>query len=346
MVMSKTLEELKAENAATEIETDTPPQAEPEETLEEAVEIETEVPAEDAEPEPDVESEAEEPVKDDTEDWMKADEEGDAEVTDNDKIWATSRKHFQGKLEKVKDEKNTEIDELRKEIAQLRSGGVQPQTALNRPRREDFLDSDDPEEAYIDALTDYKLATNNARQAAQTVESQQNEKQQQVLNEISTNVDQHYERAAKLSEQSGISADMYKSSDQMVRETIDSVYRGQGDLIADKLIADLGEGSEKVMYSLGVNNAKRNKLKQLLSEDPVGTKAAIYLGTLKAELNAPQSRRTNAPKPAPTTQGDATKDPHKDLKKRYDKANKSGDTQAAFNIRMAAKEAGADYKNW
>ena len=118
-------------------------------------------------------------------------------------------------------------------------------------------------------------------------------------------------------------------------------------MIVDGLIANLGEGSEKVFYSLGVNGAKRDKLTSLLTTDPSGIKAAMYLGTLKAELNAPNRKTTNAPAPAPNLQGDgATKDPHKQLKKDYDKASAAGDAQGAFNARMAAKKAGANIKTW
>ena len=141
----------------------------------------------------------------------------------------------------------------------------------------------------------------------------------------------------KLAEKSGISADMYQSADRKVRQAIDSVFNGAGDDITDALIANLGEGSEKVMYSLGVNSTRLNELRSRLQSDPSGVKAAIYLGQLNAELKAPMKRKTTAPKPPPEVNGDAKASTSvRNLQKRYSEAQRTGNVQAAYNIKKEA----------
>ena len=113
------------------------------------------------------------------------------------------------------------------------------------------------------------------------------------------------------------------------------------------MIAGLGAGSEKVMYSLGVNNARLAELKNRLIADPSGVTAGMYLGELKSEISAPQKRKTNAPKPAAQLKGDEqANDKFKAAKKNYEAAHKRGDTSKAFTLKRAAKKAGANTKTW
>ena len=340
----QTLDELKAENAKAEEEAATKPQTVEVKTEVEAAEVKTEVVAEDSGTQPDAETEAGETVKTEVESWMTSDESTDAGKTEN-AIWKASRESYKAKLGRVNEKHDDEIARLTAENAQLKNGAAPKQ--LNRPKREDFDEHEDPEDAYIDALTDFKIEQKSAKQAAKTTEASTTQKQQALQQDIDNNVDQHYERAVKLSEESGITAEVYQSADKTIRMAIDAVRPGAGDIIADGLIAKLGKGSEKVFFSLGVNSAKRDKLTTLLISDPSGIEAAIYLGTLKAELSAPQRRTTNAPSPATILEGDgASTDPHKSLKKGYDKATANGDVQAAFTARMDAKKAGANVSNW
>lgn len=336
--MEKTLDELKAENAAGEVETETPPQEVEVETEPEVAEVEPEVTDEVAEPDP------EETGKTEVEDWMQTDDEQGADKKFTDADIGAAKKKLRAKLES---KHSSEVDELKAENERLRSRTTEPKQ-LNRPKREDFDNHDDPEEAYIDALTDFKFEQSGAKQATKAKEQEATKQHQAQQQLIDSNVDQHYERAVKLSEESGIAAEMYQSADKTIRMAIDAVVPGAGDIIADGLISSLGEGSEKVFYSLGVNGAKRDKLVSLLKEDPGGIKAAMYLGTLKSELTAPQRRKTNAPKPAAQVNGDsnALSEPHKALKKKYLDADKKGDTQARFDAKMAAKRAGANTSDW
>ncbi len=334
-----TLAELKAENAedkTTEVEeTETDPQLVEEATEEaelEAVEEETEDPKEAAEP---GEGETEET---ETEAWMQTD--GDKKFTDGD--IGAAKKKLRAKLES---KHNEETDELKARIAQL-EGSNKP-AELSRPKRDDFLDSDDPDEAYTDALVDWKMSSHEAKTVAKTSQAEQTRQVEDRQRVINQDVDSHYERAAKLSSESGIAPELYQSSDLTVRRAVESVFPNMGDAITDGLIANLGEGSEKVFYNLGVNEVKRSKFISLLQSDNSGLKASIYLGKLHSELAAPTKRKTKAPKPAASPTGDANVSASNNAAKRkYDKAHTSGKTSEAFKIKREAKKAGVDTNSW
>jgi len=343
-VTQQSLDELKAENAKTEEEAATKPQTVEVETEVKAAEVIPVVVAEDSGTQPDAETDADKTVKTEDESWMASDESNAGGEIPNS-AWKAAREQYKAKLGKVNEDHDSEVARLTAENERLKNGTTS--TKLNRPKREDFEEHEDPEDAYIEALTDFKIEQNSATQTAITTEDNATQRQQSLQQDIDNDVDQHYGRAAKLADATNITAELFSSSDKTIRTAIDAVRPGFGDVIVDGLIANLGEGSEKVFYSLGVNEARRDKLTSLLTTDPSGIKAAMYLGTLKAELNAPNNRTTNAPAPAPNLQGDGVnKDPHKQLKKDYEKASASGDMQATFNARMAAKKAGANYKTW
>lgn len=340
---AKSLKQLKAENAESEEETTTPPQAVKDETEDEAAEETLETTEED-----DAEDLEEESDDKPAEAWMQGDEE-DAEEDIPNAAWKAARTKYKAKLEKHKEESNEELSRLRAENERLKQGsqaapvqGVKP-----RPKRADFEESDDPDGAYIDALTDWKVDQNNAKQQASQATAATQQRQTQFQQEVEKAVDQHCERAAQLAEKSGIAPDTYRSAELRVRQMIDGLFPSGGDVITDGLIATLGEGSEKVFYNLGVNSSRLAKLQGLLMEDKNGLKAATYLGKLSEQLSSPQKRKTKAPKPAPKVEGDkGSADQFASLKRKWKAAHEKGDTSAAFKIRREAKKAGAKVTNW
>jgi hypothetical protein len=337
--MAQTLEELKAENVAAEVEVDTPPQEVEAEVEVEAVEVEA------VESDEIVESNDDETEETKTEDWMQSDEpESQADKKYSGEDIGNAKAKLRSKLDR---KHNTETDELKAEIERLKNGRVDAK-GLNKPKRDDFYESDDPDEAFFEALTDWKMEQNQAKAATRSKQSAEVQRAEEFKTNVSKGVDQHYERAVVLAENSGISPELYQSADLKVRQAVESIFPNAGDVITDSLITNLGAGSEKVFYNLGVNTTKRNEFTKLLTEDTSGMKAAMYLGKLQAELVAPTKRKTNAPSPAANVSGDAQSgsDPFKASKKAYDKASKSGDTQAAFNARMKARKAGANVTNW
>jgi len=335
--MAMTLEELKAQNEAEAAEPETIPQIEPE-TVEQTTEDEGTVePLQVAEPS------REEALPETLESWQDSGEaEAEKTFTGND-IAAARRKE----REKSDRRHNEENSKLQAEIDQLRQAG-KPANG-QKPKREDFYDQVDSDEAYLDALSDWKIdqkvvqAENRNRklQAAQFQEQQQQATSQRV--------NQHYANAEKLIAGSNISAEMYATADQRVRNTIEAMVPGGGDAITERLIADLGEGSEKVFYNLGVNKQRMSEFVEKFKSDQTGIQAAMYLGRLQSKVGNPQTKKTTAPAPAPSINGDANGDQGKaanEFKKRYDSAHSKKDAQSAFNARADARSAGVDVSSW
>ena len=326
----KTLEELKRENEAEENT-----QVEPEAEIDE---VEDELPDDvEAEADDDDEGEEEQPA------WMSE----DSDSQPSEKLFtgsdiAAAKRKLKGKLE----EKTNEVEELRQKVELLQQSlqqrSAQPAVnAYQKPTRDMFLDSDDPDEAYVEALTDWKLSTKAAQ-------SQQYMRQQQRQQAVEQAQNRHYEAAAKLITDHGISEDVYRQADAQFKRGLDAVRSGAGELIANELIAQMGEGSEKVTFMLGRNPQKMAQLQQALMEDPNGIKASILLGRMQAEVNTSGRKATRqTPPPAKRVQGDAGGSSQSNkLKKQYQQAHKRGDAQGAFNARRAARQAGVDVSDW
>lgn len=337
--MDQTLEELRAENAAAEAANASVPQTGADEADDTAAEgtNTTDDLAEGAE--------GEEGQQAEPEDWMKGDDQESQEAgkkfTDGD-IGAAKAK-LRAKLEK---QHQSELDELRAQLEAQRAAAAQQ--PAGRPKRDDFYDHDDPDDAYAEALMEWKLSTAVAQKTAQNQQYEQQRKQLEARQKIDSSVEQHYERAAVLAAASGISPDLYQSADRKVREAIQGVYGGEsGEHVTNALIAKLGEGSEKVMYKLGVSPKALAELTSKLRDDPDGLQAAMYLGRLSAEITSPARKTSNTPAPATNVQGDAnTTDVGKGLHRKYLEAHKRGDTQAAFDIRSEAKAKKVNINSW
>lgn len=335
-----TLEELKAQNAEESADTSEALETEQEETT-----TEEEFPVESEEEAPEIEHGVDEDDKtgDETEEveaWMQSEEGVKAEKKYTGEDIGAAKAKVRAKLERKIDERDEEIARLNEQLKVAKPSDAQ------KPRREDYYDADDPDEAFAEALVDWRIK-NQASQHAQHAEAEALKRQQaEAQAAISSEVDRHYERAVKLAADSGITPEAYQAADFNVRTMVDALT-GSGDSVVDALIATVGEGSEKVFYNLGINADRRNTFKSLLENDPTGLKATAYLGRLAGELSQPLKRKTNAPEPAPNLKGGApTGDKFKALKKRYAEAHRKGDRQSAFNIRREAKKAGADVTNW
>lgn len=340
--MSKTLKELKAENALEEQQkAEAAPQAEEAEVESEEVAEVVEEEAQD-----DAEVEAPESAETDVEAWQQTEEEGvEPKFTDSD--IGTVKRKLRAKLEKKHD---SETEALRAEIKALKKNvapQAAPQAPTGKPKREDFYDANDPDEAYTDALVDWRLNNQAANQTKQAAEQEQQRLQQEQQRNITSKVDEHYTRAAELTKTSGISEDVYRQADQNVRRAVESVAPNMGDSITDALISKIGGDSEKVMYYLGRNQTKLLEFEKALRSDSSGIEAAMMLGEIKRDLTKPLKRKSNAPTPAPSLKGDessAGKDSA--LLRKYKEAHKAKNTQKAFDIKREAKKAGVNTRNW
>ena len=338
--MDQTLEELRAENAAAEAAANPAPQADnTEANLEAAAGLNTDDDLAEG-------GEGEDGKQAEPEAWMKGDDQESQEAgkkfTDSD-VGAAKAK-LRAKLEK---QHQSELDQMRAQLEELRSKSVVQQPA-DKPKRDQFYDQDDPDEAYMEALSDWKLNQRLAQQQAGNQQYEAQRKQLEAHQKISSSVDQHYERAAVLAAKSGITPELYQSADKRVREAVQGVFGGDsGEHITNALIASLGEGSEKVLYKLGVSPKSLAELTSKLASDPSGIQASIYLGRLSAELTTPTHKRSNTPAPATNVQGDAnTTDVSKGLHRKYLEAHKRGDTQAAFDARAEAKAKKINVNSW
>lgn len=278
------------------------------------------------------------------ESWMQSqddddDEGGEKKFTDSDA--ASIRRKYKAREAK----KDDELDELRRENAELKKTPAKPAPKIDKPKREDFKSDEEFQDASADYRWDLKNASLVTAQAAEQRKSQRNAHSAQ----IAQSVDDHYLRAHALSEKSGIKPEAYKAADLKVREAIDQVFPQDGDSVADYLIDVLGEGSEKVFYHIGVNAKKLEKLLDTFKTDPNGMGAAAYLGTLKAELTAPAKRTTKAPDPGDDIQGDKSNKGdgnERRWKKQYEEAHKKGENQKAFDIKRKAKTKGINTQAW
>jgi hypothetical protein len=339
----QTLAELKAANAAEEEAAQAPMEdAQNHEELETETEGETQTDVDDEEGA----QSGEEPSE--TEDWMRGDEQGapDADKKFGDGDVAAAKRKLRAKLER---QHTSEVEKLQKEIEELKKSRSAPQPDVSsslppHPKWEDFSDKDNPEAAYTEALVAWNSKSQEIKTEAARKADALKRQQEEQQSKISSAVDQHYDRAVSLAEKSGISADAYQAADRRVREMIESVYPSGGDVITDALIANLGEGSERVFFNLGVNSQRRAELEKRLREDKSGIRAATYLGQLSAELKGSSKRTSNAPPPSPQINGDKKgPDNLKRLRQRYDRAKTA---QARYEIRKEARQAGINTRDW
>lgn len=288
------------------------------------------------------------------EDWQKSDEdlekeiedeaaanllEGEGEGIDDDKPKPEKSLKAKKKLQRKLEVKDSENDELKAEIARLKetkaTQAAKPAGRPVRPREEDF----DTDDEYESAMEKHEDEVYDWRQSDRTAKQTETQAQEKQTAEITEGVNGHFERAELLLEASGISSEKYNASNDAIRKAIDTVAPGRGDYIADYLITQLGEGSEKVFYQLGVNKTAQSELVNLLKIDPSGNKALVYLAKKTGQLGNPTPRKSKAPAPAPSISGSNTPGGEAKMRKDYDTAMKSGNVQKAMDIRTDARRA-------
>ena len=333
--MGMSQEELKRQNAEEEARSQQEPQADVPEELEAAeAEIVDSVDSEGSE-------EAQETTEETVEAWMQGD---DQTSQDNETVPLGSHVNMRRKLKGQIGEKVGEIEQLKAKIEALEARKPVEQVATTaRPKRDDYLDADDPEEAYIDALTDWKFGEQNKKAQAAQVQQQQ----EAAKADLESKLQSHYERAGKLLDDHNINADVYKSAETGFRHAIEAASPGNGDAVADMIISQIGDGSEKLVMYVGNSSTRREQLQAALIADPNGFKAMRLIGKWESETSAPTKRKSQAPKPAPQAKGDAKASGSVDaLKRRYDKAHSSNNIQEAFNVKRQARAQKIDVSNW
>lgn len=293
--------------------------------------------------------------KPETEGWMQTEE---AETSDDDKSGfipnheaAKRRKQakaLRGQLSDVKDENQ----ELKERIAALETGSAPRSESipdlLPRPTREQHDWDDDAYDAAIDNWNDKRFEAKLNAHSQTNQQQSQKEAQQRVQTEALTkNVNSHYERAQKLVDDGKVNAESYQNADKMFRLEMDAMFKGEGNQVTDNLIStlsSLGDGSEKVIYQLGVNPAKMNELKTHLTNDPSGLSAMAFLGRLQSEIQTPIKKRSQAPKPGAKVDGESGNAGNAGaMAKEY---AKSTSVQYRISLKRKARKQGVDVSNW
>ena len=351
--MSISLEELKAENEASEVESESNQDVNEQDALDvENAKEEIETKSDDSQ-DNDIVDESEK--SEELEGWQQTDDDtSDGDQTGFIPNAEAAKKRKQNKaLRGTVKERDSEIELLRKENEALKAGNA-PVVAEStpkleaRPRIEDFdydetrfqNASDDWHDKRIEQKISSLSASTNQRQAQEQAQAKAIQDQQNSVND-------HYARAEKLVEEGKVSKDDYRTADTNVRRALESVFPNAGDQTADAIIANLnslGEGSEKVMYQLGRNNSRLNEIIGVAQSDPTGLRLMAHLGKLHSEVQDPKKRRSNAPNPASKLTGDAAASSnHGTLFKRWSKATHPQDR---VDLKAKAKAAGEDVSSW
>jgi hypothetical protein len=281
----------------------------------------------------------------DVEPWMA--DEGEQKPSD---VPVSTHIRMKQKLKGRLTDKDEELERLKKENEVLKSG-VSTQTVPilkelpKRPKENEFDTLQEYDEAmigYDENMLQIRLDTANKKTELKNV-------QIRAKVDLDKAVDAHYERAAKLIQDNNIDTEVYKKADLIVREAIEGSRPNMGDIIADQIIAIMGEGSEKVLYFLGRNKEALDKFKSLLTDDPSGLQASLFLGQQKERLLTSKRKTSKAPSPGDDVHGDdsvKSSSKGKAFLQRRKVAIKNGNAQAAYDAKKDAKAAGVDVSTW
>lgn len=288
------------------------------------------------------------------ESWMQT-EEANSEKDDHKTGFkpnheaAKTRKRLTAKIQ----EKDSELEIAQAEIARLKQSQSSPKTITPtaRPKRDDFDFDDDLYDAAVDKWNDERFEQKLNSHSQQSLDKKTEESQIQAQEKlVEGRLNDHYGRVNKLVAEGKLTQDAYEGAEISVRTTLNNAFNGNGDVITNNIISTLnsiGEGSEKVIYQLGVNPAKLAKLQELLASDQTGLSATAYLGSLQSQITEPTKRRSTSPKPGAKVDGEGGGNgPAGTMKKAYDKAGQSGDIQARISTKRKAKAQGVDVSNW
>lgn len=243
------------------------------------------------------------------------------------------------KKQKYKDE----IQTLKEELQALKQ--QTPQVKADDLKVPEELDFDSPAE-YHKALNEY-----NVKVAQRTFQSYEQEKRirdeaERIQREREEAVNEHYKRAEALLQKHSISPEVYKDSEKNVRDSVELVMPGQGEVVTDSLISIIGDDSEKAMLYLGRNKSALAEFTMLLQRDKTGLKAAAYLGKIAGKVNNNVKRQSQAPAPAPKTTGEQGQVSGASMMRKYNEAHKKGEIGKAYKIKQEAKKNGFDTSKW
>lgn len=273
--------------------------------------------------------------------WMQADDKDSALDQMPVAAHLKAKRRLKGKI----DEKDGRITDLEAQIEALTKGKTAPAGLKPLPTIEDC--EGDPEKLQV-ALGQWVKAAVAAENSEVNTARAHSDQTAQETQGRETAVNEHYARSAKLQEGSTISSEVFDKAELKVRTALDEISPGNGDAIADHLIEIMGEGSEKVIYNLGVNPKKMAELQEEFKKDPRGYTAVAMVERIKASIAPIGKKQSRAPAPAKHLSGDQkpVAAGAKALKKQYDAAAKANDAQGRISAKRKAKREGVDTSGW
>ena len=286
--------------------------------------------------------------EDETKDEDPEDDPKDEDLEDDKKV--SVRKHIQmkQKLKRRASEKEEEAERLRQENEELKRKlrDTAPDVTtkkLVRPVEDDFKTT----EEFNSAVEKYEQDLVDQRLALAEKEKNFKAKKEAYIKQRDEAVDKHYDRAAKLIDESKIDPDVYKSVEDRVYTAVEEILPKMGMATVDHFIALMGEGSEKVLYYVGRNKKIFDEFKESLQSDKTGLKTSFFLGKVLEKVNGVKNKKSNAKIPAKDLKGDVNSSRGEVLMlKKYQEAHKKGDTQSAFNIKRQARLKGFNVREW
>lgn len=337
MSEAESLEDIRARIAAedAQAESENPQVTEAEEVEELDEEVEPE--AEETEPEME-EGEAE--TEEDVPEFAKS------ESDKKDLVPLAKHLDVKFKLRGEVSERDAKIAELEQKLAQVQAAPPQHIEDLEIAKEAWEFDGTTEEyqryKAQIDARNAIKLQ--RAEQQRQANEQRQREEAARVEAEL----DKYYDRVSVLIAKGEVKTltqpEQYKAAENTVIKSLDSITK-QGQAVFNKMVAELGEGAEKVVYHLGVNSESRQAFESQLRADPTGIRAAMFLAEKKALFNSkPTVKPKPVPKPDVPLQGKAPK--VSSYETAFRKAEKAGDSSGMLAASRAARAAGINPDNW
>lgn len=204
-------------------------------------------------------------------------------------------------------------EELQRQLSMI-GQGTQAAISASPPTLEQF-DYDDAK--YQAAVADFYAGSIDKRLAAAQQKQLEQQQLQQFAQRIESDVNSHYERVSKL----GFGED-YIPAEKAARDRF-------GDFAVEQMISAVGEGSEKVIYHLGLNPEAMEEVARLLQQDNNGHKALSHLGRLAEKLNSqpPKKQISQAPAADRALTGTASASKSSVLKK-LDRLSKNPDRTA------------------
>ena len=251
--------------------------------------------------------------------------------------------HKLSKERRKRKEEQSENEQLKKRLEELEKRLTQPAQQVQQPTQSHageptFPDMYDPgiegDRKKYDAAVKKYFADMEAYRNRHSEADKANADFRAQLDAMTKNLAVN---AAKFATDNKVSVDRVANALNTATDDVDAATGIDGSFAY--LLDSVGEGSERVAYYIGTNQAGRDQLKKLLEDDPKGLKAIAHMTRLAEKLKPKQAKQVSkAPEPDQSLKGDAVESASaKQLQKEFDSATKFDDL---MRIRKKAKELG------